>query len=143
MPYSSSALTSEASGEARRRLGEMLRRHDADQLDPIALLHGRQHVIRIVLHGVIQAFLVDRYVARFDQGRAVGAQHRALRPLGARAHFNRDGIEDRRRHLAGDGALPDQRIQPKLIGLQLVLDVSRQHAGGGGPDRLVRLLSVL
>ena len=127
-------------GEARRRLGEVLRRHDAGQLDPIALLHGRQHVIGIVLHGVVHAFLVDRDVARLDQGRAVGAQHGALSAPSAPAqHFDRDGVEDRGRHLAGDGALPDQRIQPELIRLELVLDVGRQRRSprsGGSPRAL-------
>ncbi len=99
-------------------------------------------MIRIVLHGVIQAFLVHGNVAGLHQGRAIGPQHGALRTVGAGEHFHRDRVEHRRRHLAGDGAFPDQRIQRELIGLELVLDVRRQHAGRGRANRLVRLLSV-
>ncbi len=130
-------------GKARRRLGEMLGRSDADQLDAIALLHRRQHVIRVVLNDVVHAFLIHRDISGFDQGRAVGAQHRTLRPIRAGQQFDRHGVEDRRRHLAGDGALPDQRVQTELIRFDLLFDVGGQNARRGRADRLVRFLGVL
>jgi hypothetical protein len=47
------------------------------------------------------------------------------------------------RHLAGDGALPDQLVEPGLVLAQVRLDLLGQVADGGGPDRLMRLLGVL
>ena len=79
MPYSSSALTSEASEKRGGGSVKCCAGHDADKLDAVALLHRRQHMVRIVLHDVVHAFLIHRDVAGLDQGRAVGAQHRALR----------------------------------------------------------------
>ena len=81
MPYSSSALTSEASEKRGGGSVKCCAGTHADELDAVALLHRRQHVIRIVLDGVVHAFLVDRDVAGLDQRRAVGAQHGALRAI--------------------------------------------------------------
>src|SRR6185437_1451853 len=130
-------------GEARRGFGEVLGRHDAVQLDAIAFGQGRQHVVRIVLHRVVQAFLIDGNVAGFDQRRAVRAQHGARRAIGARQHVHGNRVEYGRRHLTGHGTLPNQGIQPKLVELELLLDVPRQNARGRRADRLVRLLGIL
>ena len=95
-------------GESRRRLGEMLRGNNPGQPDSIALVHRRQHMIRVVLHDVVHAFLIYGDVAGLHQGRAVRAQYGSLFAVGTREHVHSDRVEDRRRHLAGHGALPDQ-----------------------------------
>ena len=78
MPYSSSALTSEAS---EKRGGGSVKCCDGsnpEELDAVALLHRRQHVVRVVLDDVVHALLIHRDIAGLDQRGAVGAQHRAL-----------------------------------------------------------------
>ncbi len=143
MPYSSSALTSDASekrggGSVKCCVGTI-----PVKLDAVAFLHRRQYVVRVVLHDVVHAFLIDGDVAGRHQGRAVRAQHGALRAVLAREHFHRHGVEDGRGHLAGHGALPDQRIQPELIGLEFLFDVAGQNIRRGRADRFVRFLCVL
>ena len=135
--------------EARRRLREMLGRGHAHELDLVALRHRRQYVIRVVLHDIVHALLVHRNVAGFDQRRTVGAQHGALRAVGgarratAGQELHRHGVEDGGRHLARDGALPDERVEPELVGFQFLFDIRGHDAGVGRPDRLVRLLRAL
>src|SRR5262249_49189149 len=52
--------------------------------------------------------------------------------------------EDRRRHLAGDEAIVDQRVQPQLIAVQTELRHPLGRVGHvGGTNRLVRLLGAL
>ena len=46
-------------------------------------------------------------------------------------------------HLAGDGALPDQVVEPRLVAVEEALDVLRRTAELGRADRLVGLLGVL
>src|ERR1700733_11959240 len=130
-------------GEARRWLGKMLLRLYAEQLHYIADLHRRQHLIAFIVGRIVAAFLIDGDVSRFDQRRAVGAQYMALGPIGARQHVDRDRIEQRVRHLAGDGAFPDQRIELELIGLEVTLNVGRDDAGRGRANGLVCFLRVL
>jgi hypothetical protein len=68
---------------------------------------------------------------------------RGLGTAGAGEELHRHGIEDRRRHLAGHGALPDERVEAELIAFQFLLDVRRHDAGVCRPDSLVGFLSVL
>ena len=74
---------------------------------------------------VVAAFLVDGDVAGLHQRGAVGAQQcGARRPVAAPAmHVDGDGVEHGVRHLAGDGALPDQRVELELVGVDLAFDL--------------------
>ena len=130
-------------GEARRRLREVLRGNHARELDAVAFLHGRQHMVGIVLHDVVQAFLINRHVAWLHQRRSVGAEHGAFRTVGPGQQFDCDRIEYCRCHLTGHGALPDQGVQPKLIRFQVLFDVVRQNVGGRRTNGLVRFLGIL
>ena len=69
----------------------MLLGADRDEQHFIALVHRRQHVIGIILTGIIAPFLVDGDVAGLDQRRAVGTQHVARRPVapGQQVHGHR------------------------------------------------------
>jgi hypothetical protein len=58
-------------------------------------------------------------------------------------HVYRDGIEHRMRHLAGDGALPDQRIQLELIGVDLAFELLRRDGGRGRAHGFVGFLCIL
>ena len=105
---------------ARRRLGEVLQGGERGEAHGVALVHRRQHVIGIVHLGVIAAFLVDGHVAGLHERRAIGAQQVTLRPIGARQHVDRHGVEQRMAHLRGDRALPDQGIKA----IQVVFDLA-------------------
>ncbi len=48
-----------------------------------------------------------------------------------------------RLHLAGDGALPDQLVEPRLVGIEILPDRCRRAHEIGRADRLVRFLGVL
>src|SRR6185312_2682487 len=55
----------------------------------------------------------------------------------------RDRIENRLRHLRGNRALPDQRVEPVKVPVDLALDVARRDGSRRRTDRLVRLLRIL
>ena len=57
--------------------------------------------------------------------------------------LDRGALEPRRHHLAGDGALPDQLVEPMLVGIEVRLDVLRPAGEIGRPDRLMGLLGAL
>ena len=46
-------------------------------------------------------------------------------------------------HLAGEGALPDQLVEPRLIAIEMARDLFRRAREAGGADRFVRFLRVL
>ena len=55
-----------------------------------------------------------------------------------------DGLAHRVGHLRGDGALPDQLVEPELVAGQLRGELARRpEVVTGGTDRLVRLLGAL
>jgi hypothetical protein len=113
------------------------------KLHQFAFIHRRQHVVVVVLGGlgVVVALLVHGDVAGLHQRGAIGAQHVAGAP-GTRDQVHGDGIEHGMSHLAGDGALPDQRIKPKLIGIDLAFQLLRRDRGRSGTHRLMRFLRV-
>ena len=129
-------------GVARRRLGEMLLGVQRGEHHDIALLHGRQYVIAVFIDVVVAPFLIDGDVAGFDQCRAVGTQHMARRAVLACEQFDGHGVEQRVRHLAGDRAFPDQRVELVLIGVEVALDFGRHHGGEGRAHGFVRFLRV-
>jgi DNA topoisomerase-1 len=65
-------------------------------------------------------------------------------PFTARlTHLDDDLVQLRRLHLAGDGALPNELIQPGLLRAQIPRHAVRRPRDVGRADRLVRLLRVL
>src|SRR5690606_18221504 len=48
-----------------------------------------------------------------------------------------------RRHLRGDGAAPDQLVEPRLVAVERAGDLFRPARDVGRADRLMRLLRVL
>src|SRR6185295_9980547 len=134
-------------GVTRWRLGEVLVALDFYQGDHVAVLHGRQDAIALVLRlSVVGVFLVDGDVAGLDQRGTVGAQRGPGRGArlgpGAGLHVHGDGVEQRVRHLRGHGALPDQRVQLELVGIDLAFDPRRQDGRGGRADGFVRFLRI-
>ena len=128
---------------ARRRLGEVLLGAQRVESHRIALAHRRQHVIAVLALAVVRALLIHRDVAGLDQGGTVGAQQVALRPIGAGEQVDRDRVIERVAHLRGDRALPDERVEPIKIVVDLALHVRGRDGGRGRPYGLVRLLRVL
>jgi len=70
----------------------------------------------------------------------IGAQGRGF-VLGD--NINGDLIQGRAFHLAGNGALPDQLVQPQLILIQIARDLFRAAAHIGGADTFVGFLGIL
>ena len=97
-------------GEARRRLGEVLLGFKVCQRDRLAFLHRRQDVIVVVRVQIVGAFLVDRDIPGCDEGGAVRTQDVALGAIATCEQIDGDRVKDRVTHLAGDRALPDERI---------------------------------
>ena len=116
-------------GEARWWLGEMLFGVHGEQFHGIAFLHRRQDAVRVVVGVVVAALLVHGDIAGLHQRGAIGAQQMALRAIGPREHVDGDRIEQRMRHLAGDRALPDQRVEFELVRIDLALDLRWQYRG--------------
>ena len=75
---------------------------------------------------------------------AAGGEHDGLVGHRRAADADRHGRADRVGHLRGERALPDQLVEPELVGGQLVRDLAgRAERVAGRADRLVRLLRVL
>jgi hypothetical protein len=70
-------------------------------------MRGQQ--LRVLVLGVVVAFLIEREEAGEDHHLAGGAQ--AMLP-GAVEHLDRGALQPRRGHLAGERALEDQIIKP-------------------------------
>ena len=132
-------------GETRRRLCEMLFRRDLARGQRFTLVDGGEDgaVIGLVgfdlVGGRILTFLIDRPVPVEHDNAAAGPQGHILRPVG-----DVDGrlVQFGRLHLAGDGALPDQIIETRLVVIEKITNGVGRPRGVGRSDRLVRLLGV-
>ena len=129
-------------GIARRRLGEVLRGVDLAAAQCVLLGHRRQHAILVILRRVVLVFAIELQEPVEDQRGAGGAQPRAVRARGV-GDLHRHLIELRRLHLARDRALPDEFVEPALLGRQVARHAFGRARNLGRPDRLVRLLRVL
>src|SRR6185437_16073501 len=85
-----------------------------------------------------------------ETGEAVELHDRAARPeevaLAApprEVEIDRGRIEDRRRHLPGHEAEPDQLVEAELVAVQEALDRGGVTHDLGGADRLVGVLRAL
>ena len=116
-------------------------------VDALALRQVRQSTLGVV--GLTAGLLIEALHVRLEEAgerdrAAAGVEHDLL------ASTSRAGDAQTQRrpacvgHLRGHGALPDQLVEPELVGVQggVQLARRREHVTGG-PDRLVRLLRVL
>ena len=128
-------------GKARWRLGEVLFRADAQQVQLLALDQGRQLAFLVVvrLPGVVAPLQVDAHEAGGGDVGAGGAEEIARPGPQVDGHLVDEGVL----HLAGQGALPDQLVEAPLLLGEMGDDLRRQAADGGGADGLVGLLGVL
>ncbi len=101
----------------------MLGDGEALALHGLAFAHRRQ-AARILVFLVVAAFLIEREEAIELDDLAGGAQ---LQHAGAGLGFDVDGgaLEFGRLHLARNGALPDQFIEPRLVGIEPAADGGR------------------
>ena len=120
----------------------MLYATQADEFDAITRLHGRQDALVLVVGRVVAALDVHGHVAGLNERRAVCAQQMPARAVGAGEQVDGHRVLDRMDHLAGDGALPDKRIEFLQVRVDAPFEHLRQHGGRGGADRLVRFLRV-
>ncbi len=97
---------------------------------------GQRAVLFVVL--VVAAFVVE-FQEAVERDRAAGcAQFRC-----AAGDVDGDLVDFCGLHLAGNGALPHQLVQPCLIGGEVARGVLRAQRHIGRPDRFVRFLRVL
>ena len=121
------ALGGQRRGGHRGALGQV----GQPGLDVVAAL-GR--VVDVLDVGLEEAVEGDRAAARAeDRVAAVG---------GGTADADRHRVADRVLHLRGDGAHPDQLVEPELLAGQAGLGGGAERLAGRA-DRLVRLLGVL
>ena len=127
-------------GKARRRFGEMLLGRNRGEGQRLALLHARQPALAILALGVVAAFLIEAQEAVKGDHRAGGAQ-----AVAAVAGLDDDGglVDLGARHLARQGAFPDQLVEPRLIVAEQALHLFGQPREIGRADRFMRFLGVL
>ena len=128
-------------GKARRRLGEMLLGHDLAALERIARRHRRQQAaLVLVARRIVAAFLIE--LQETVEGHGLAGRAKAHAAVG-RGEVGDHPVEQRARHLARHGALPDQLVEAALVVVEPAPDDLRRAREIGRPDRLVRLLGVL
>ncbi len=116
-------------------------------VDTLPLGQVRQPALGVV--GLTACLLVEALDVGLEEtgerdGAAAGAEHDLLARAGGSGDPQRQRGAAGVGHLRGDGALPDQFVEPELVGVELRV----QLAGGlehvtGGADGLVGLLRVL
>jgi hypothetical protein len=84
---------------------------------------------------IVLALNVDRGKAREDHHLATGPKQRL-----ARGYLHLGAVIDRRGHLAGHKAVPDQTVEGQLVLGQIFAQALGGAHGAGGPDGLVGLL---
>jgi hypothetical protein len=102
----------------------------ADRHELALLERGQAARLVIVLAFLVRAFLVHRQKAGLDHRRAGGAEG----VVAARAEVDAHRVEQRRRHLAGHGALPDQLVELLLVGIEERGDRFGRVPRGGRAD---------
>ena len=136
------ALDQRGFGKARRRLGEVLRGVDRLLGEPLVFRHGRQPARLLVLVGFVLAFLIEREEAVEFHHLAGGAQV-DIAAAGLGDDIDGGALEFGGFHLAGDRAVPDQLVEPRLVAVDIFGDFRRRAAGIGRAHRFVRFLRVL
>ena len=96
----------------------------------------------LALRGVVDVLDVGLEEAVEGDRATAGAEDRVAAVGGGAADADRHRVADRVLHLRGDGAHPDQLVEPELLARQAGLG-GRAERLAGRADRLVRLLGVL
>ena len=140
-------------GITRRGLGEVLARRHLAAPERVALGHGRQDAALVVLGrlgglearaGIGGAVVL---ILAVQLQEAVEGHHRTrcaeTKFLVRAVDVDRRLVQLRRGHLGGDGALPDQFVEPRLRAIEFARHGLGRAGDVGGADRLVRFLGVL
>ena len=127
-------------GVPRRRLGEVLRGRDGFNGNLFTLLNHWESLLffeRFALAGFAHFFVQTLVSVELDDA-ASRSEKEAI-------EIEVDGgrVEDRRHHLRGHEALPDQFVQPILIVFEVLANELRTAGRIGRPYRLVRVLRIL
>src|SRR2546426_1088222 len=122
--------------EARRRLREMLRGIEAEQLQGLALLHFWER--RDLFLG-----LVARLEVHAEESVEKDAASVRTQEIRTRLDVEARVLEARRRHLGCDRPLPDDRVQLELVRLEEALHAIRRARKIRRPYRLMRFLRTL
>ena len=110
---------------------------DLQQLDCLVNIQLRQaHLLGML--ATHRRFFIHAEKTRLANGRATDAKSRIL----GSSKFHRDRVHDRRNHLAGHGATPDQRVQLELVFIQIRLQALRRPGRVGRTDGLVGFLRI-
>ncbi len=130
-------------GVAGRRLRLVARRPERGRRHRVALVEGRQPGLAVVGVALVVAALDVRLEEAVEGDHpARGGEDHVLAGRGGAAEPDRDRTALGVGHLRGDGAHPDQLVEPELLprepGLRRGAEVLT-----GRPDRLVGLLGVL
>jgi len=127
-------------GVTRRRLGKVLLRPQADQVQDLG--HGERldllHLFRFAV--LCLCLFVDDEETGETQRRTRGAEQVRLLYLRPRQDFDADGVVQGRRHLAGDKTPPDQVVEPELVAAQMGLHRRGRAQYAGRADGFVRFL---
>ncbi len=128
-----------------RGLGEMLFGEQFQQVQNLSFGQRWEDVpfVRVWDSILIRFLLVQsEKTLEFDRGTRCPEQVGMVSASGGVAgpDVHGDRVQHRRRHLAGDEALPDQRIEPVLVPVQVVPDALRCPEDRCRPDRFVGLL---
>ena len=130
-------------GVARRWLGLVALGADRRRADRVALAHVGQPGLLVVGGGPVVAALDVGLEEPVEGDHATaGGEHDVLAGAGRAAEADRHRVALRVLHLRGDGAHPDQLVEPELVAGQARLG-RRTERVAGRSDRLVRLLGVL
>ena len=97
----------------------------------------------VFLVGLVLAFLVDLEEAVEFEDRAGGAEQVVHAVLALGGDVDGGLVEERRHHLAGHEAVPDEPVELHLIFGQELLHHLRRVGHGRGPDGFVGVLRVL
>ena len=128
-------------GVAWRRLGEVLFGSGVLQRCILTFIQRGQAPVAILAGLRIVAAFAIKLVEAVELHRA------AIRPerdrLVRRGNIDRHLVEHGTFHAAGDRALPNQLVETQLIGIEDMCEFARSAEEIGGPDRLMRFLSVL
>ena len=122
-------------GEVRRRLGEVLLcRHE---------LVKQQLGARFDVRNLGVLFFIVIFAVQLQEAREF--QHGACCAQLVVGSINRQGgnVINSVRHLAGNNAVPDKRIQLQLVACEVLLHLGRGTHDAGRTNRLMRVLSVL
>ncbi len=129
---------------AGRRLGELLLAVELDELELLALpdlRHGGALAVLGLVPGrrvLVLRLLVDRQEAGALQDLAPGPEQ-----VAAVLHVHLGDVEERRLHLRGDEAVPDELVELEFFGFEVFLRFLGRQVEVRGADRLVGVLGPL